>query len=121
LLDGGAVFGLEGADGFQDAGADPSLELFRLMGFTPVGGPPVHGAGAGGLLAVVIGDGVAENAVEPGHGAFGGAQLGAALDGFEVCGLKDILGGGRIADTGAQELQETVVPSGEAGGGVAGC
>lgn len=47
-----------------------------------------------GAVAVVIDDGVAEDAVEPGDGGGFGVQLGAVLDGAEVSVLQDIFRNG---------------------------
>ncbi|MGC2639015.1 MAG: hypothetical protein WA294_17655 [Acidobacteriaceae bacterium] len=69
----------------------------------------------------MVGNRVAEDAVEPGDGAFRLAELGAAFKGFQVGGLEDVFGGGGIIDSSAQELQEAAALLGEVRRGFADC
>ena len=63
----------------------------------------------------MIGDGIPEDAVEPGDRAFRLAQLGASFDCPEVRGLQNIFGSRSVSNPIAQELQEAAMLLGEAG------
>jgi hypothetical protein len=102
-----AIGGLHGLDGFGDALAD---DIVGLRVWCRFGGeilaPTLKSAIFGGAVAIVVDDGVAEDAVEPGdHGLFA-AECGGLLDGAGVSGLDDVLGGVGGVDAPLHEVKE---------------
>jgi hypothetical protein len=63
-----------------------------------IGGPLLEGAVFDGAVAVVVDDGVAKDAIEPGGGGLAAAEIGDLLDSAEVGGLDDVFGGGGSFD-----------------------
>ena len=91
LLDGVAVFRLQVADDLLDAGTDLGLQ-FGLVFFLPFGQGIIHRFGASGGLAVVVDDGVTQNAIEPSDGTLGFAQFRSVLNRLEIGRLEDVFG-----------------------------
>ena len=99
--------GVGGGDEVEDAGEAGADFVVKLDGgggleFVREG---LEGFALGGAAAVVVDDGVAEDAVEPGYdGLFRG--LGAGFEGADVGGLEDVLGEGWAFDAAPQEAEE---------------
>ena len=106
-VDGAEEVGVAGGEGVEDAGkagADLVVEFDGGGGFELVR-EGFEGFALGGAAAVVVDDGVAEDAVEPGDdGLFGWGGLG--LEGADVGGLQDVLGEGGIFDAAPDEAEE---------------
>ena len=81
-------------------------------------GPLLEGAIFGGAMTVVVDDGVAQDAVEPGDGGLVAAEGGGLLHGADVGGLDDVLGGGAGGYAAFDELEELLSLVDEAGDGV---
>jgi hypothetical protein len=89
-----------------DALADDCLGLRVGCGFGEVVRPALEGSVFGGAAAVVIDDGVAEDAVEPGDGGLVAAQSGGLLDGADVGTLNDVFCGCGGFDAPLHEAKE---------------
>ncbi len=105
-----AVFGFEIVEQVEEALADGvagvgvgGIGLQRIVreGFVA--------AITGGLLAVVIDDGVTEDAIEPGDDILLFGKFVAVFDGANEGGLEDVFGNGAGFDTRLQESQEAAM------------
>lgn len=68
--------------------------------------PSLESAVFGCSMAVVIDDGVAQDAIEPGYGRLVAAKFGGLFDGAHVGDLNDVIGGGGGVDTTLQEVEK---------------
>jgi hypothetical protein len=75
------------------------LELLR---------PALEGRPLGGSATIVVDDGVAEDAVEPGHGGFVLTQVAAGFKSAHVGGLKNVLRNGAIFDAALDKAKELI-------------
>jgi len=80
-------------------GGSLSLELLR---------PAFEGRAFGGAAAVVVDDGVAEDAIEPSDGGFVLTQVAARFEGAHIGGLKNVLRNSTIVDTALDEAKELI-------------
>jgi hypothetical protein len=69
-------------------------------------GPALEGTIFGSAATVVVDDGVAQDAVEPGHSGLFAAEAGGLLNGADVGALDDVLGGIGGVDAPAHEVKE---------------
>ena len=106
---GVAILGFESLKQGGDTLADFGAELGRGSDFVlKLLAPGFEGAGSGGAMAVVVDDGVAEDAVEPGDDLFvgdGGRVLESAGEGS----LENVFGGLARLDAVLEEGQEIAV------------
>jgi hypothetical protein len=111
-VDGGENFAVGGTkvlDRLAEAFADEALGV----GVRPGGGTGEELAGPGfeeavvsGALAVMVDDGVAQDAVEPGGGRLVAANGGGLLEGAQVGGLQNVLRGGGVFYAVLQEAKK---------------
>ncbi len=113
-----AVCWLDGGEDAVDALADDLLGGRVELDFGgQVAGPLFEGAIFGGAVAVVVDDGIAKDAVEPGYGGFVVAESGGLLHGADVGCLDDVFGGGAGGHAAFDELEELLSLVDEAGDG----
>lgn len=102
-----SVLGLEGFQQTVEAATDFALGgVFGGCGGIQVFGPGIKQASFGCLVAVMIDDGVAQYAVEPGYRAFIVPEGVAALQAADEGGLQEVFGGGGVVYAFAEEGQE---------------
>src|ERR1700733_9378677 len=105
MLDRFPVFGLQVANHIADARADPLFE-FRFVACGSFSPEQLVSFRAGGPSAVMVDDGVSQDAVEPCHNALLVTELGTMLQGFHVGRLKDIFRCGGFTDASRDEAKE---------------
>jgi hypothetical protein len=107
IADNFAVSRLHRAEHIADALADDLVGLRIGLRF---GGqflrPALEGSVFGGAMAVVIDDGVAQDAVEPRDGRLFAAQGGGLFERAGVCALQDVLRGGEGFDAPVQKAEK---------------
>jgi len=102
-----AVLRLDGGKDLLDAAADDIL-CRRVGGGLggQVASPAFERAVFGGAVAVVVDNGVAQDAIEPGYGRLGLVERRGLFHGADVGVLQDVFGGGRRIDTTPDKLEE---------------
>lgn len=70
--------------------------------------PAIHGGGFGGVMAIVVDDGIAQHAVEPSDGRLILAQGSCLLEGANVGDLQDVLCKRAIVDASLHEGKEAL-------------
>lgn len=102
-----AVRGFHVLKDVADALADDlfGLRFGRRFGFE-IPGPLLECAVLNGAMAIVVNDGVSQDAVEPRDGRLVAAQVGGLLHCAYVGGLKDVFSRGKRFDTPLHEAQE---------------
>ena len=104
-----AVGRLKGWKYLVDATAD---DLFGLRIGCSIGCkvvcPLLESAVFGGTVAIVVDDGVAQDAIEPGDGRLFIAQDGGVFDGADVGALDDVFRDGRGVDSALYEMEEVI-------------
>jgi hypothetical protein len=104
-----AVGGLDGGQDLMDATADDLLGLRIRRSFgCEVVCPLLESAVFGGTVAIVVDDGVAKDAIEPGDGRLFAAQDVGVFDGANVGALDDIFRDGRGVDSALYEMEEVI-------------
>ena len=81
----------------HDVGLGLDQELVR---------PSFQSAIFGCSMTIVVDDGVAQDAIEPGYSRLVAAKLGGLFDGAHVSDLNDVIGGGGSIDTTVQEVEK---------------
>jgi len=104
-----AVGGPDGGKDLVDAITDDLFGLSVGCGFgCEVVSPLLEGAVFGGTAAIVIDDGVAQDAIEPGDGRFFTPQGGGVLDGADVGALDDVFGDSGGVDSPLHKMEEVI-------------
>jgi hypothetical protein len=104
-----AVGGLDGGKDLLDTTADDLLGLSVRWDFCcEVLCPLLESAVFGGTVAIVIDNGVAQDAIEPGDGRFFTAQDRGVFDGADIGGLDDVFRDGRGVDSALYEMEEVI-------------
>lgn len=102
-----AVLGLQGGEDADDALADDVVHGLVRLGFSDeVFGPVFESAIFCRLMAVVIDNRVAQDAVEPGCGRLFLVQCRGLFHGADVGALQDIFRGGWSSDAALHELEK---------------
>ena len=103
------VGGLEGGQYLVDATADNLLGLWVGRGAgREILRPLLESVVFGGAVAVIVDDGVAQDAIEPGDGGLFLTQGWRVFDGADVGALNDVFGDGRGADPPPNEMEELI-------------
>lgn len=114
-----AVGGLHGGQHLADAVTDDLLSFRVGSGLDcEVLCPALERTIFGCAVSVVVDDGVAQDAVEPGEGGFFAAELLRLFDGPDVGALDDVLGGGGRVHMFLYEVKESFPLGDEAGNGI---
>jgi hypothetical protein len=104
-----AVGGLDGGKDLVDATADDLLSLSVGCGFgCEVVCPLLESAVFGGTVAIVIDDGVAQDAIEPGDGRLFTAQDVGVFDGADIGALDDVFRDRGGVDSSLHKMEEVI-------------
>jgi len=104
-----AVGRLEGGKHLVDATADDLFGLRIARGFScEISRPLLESAVFGGAVAVVVDDGVAQDAIEPGDGRLFTTQDGGVFDGADIGALDDVFRDGTGVDSALHEMEEVI-------------
>lgn len=89
------------------AGADLVFELRgRLFRDFQLAGPRLKGFRLARLPPITVDDGIAKQAIEPGHGRFVLLKVVPVLKGAKICGLENIFGKPRIRNTALHKSEK---------------
>ena len=103
----GGVAGVKRVEGCGDAADRLLLRAGRRgRGVLEFAGQTLESGRLAGVAAVAVDDGVAEDAVEPGHGRLVVAQGGGGIEHAEVGALQDVFGEGTVVDAPLEEAEE---------------
>lgn len=102
-----AVLRLDGGEHVLDASADDILcTLVRRCFGDEIAGPSFESAVFGGAVTIVVDDGIAQNAVEPGDGGLVFVQRRGFFHCANVGALQDIFGSRGSIDAALEKLEE---------------
>ena len=106
---GGAEGGEDDLDAAADEGASGDVGGGGLgVGEVQLGDPAIHRGGLGGVMAVVIDDGVAQDCVEPGDGRFVLAESSGLFERADVGDLQDVFCKRAVVDATLHEGKEAL-------------
>jgi hypothetical protein len=104
-----AIGGLDGGKYLVNAIANDLLGLRIGCSFgCEVLRPLLESAVFGGAVAIVVDDGVAQDAIEPGDGRLFTAQDGGVFDGANIGALDDVFRYGRRVNSALYEMEEMI-------------
>ena len=103
-----AVLQLKGRKDLLDALADDVLcALVRRSFGDEIVGPSFESAVFGSAVAIVVDDGIAQDAIKPGYGRLVVVERGGFFHRAHVSALEDVFGGRRSIDAALDELKES--------------